>query len=194
LQVQLFAGHDTSVSALTNLCLNLSRHPAVEDRLRQELAALPAVPSPEALEALPQLNAVIHEGLRHASPVAGAFRTALTDIAYEGHRIPKGWTIAVSIAGTHQAAWSEPERFDPDRFLAGRPDPFGFVPFGGGPRLCLGRELALLEMRIVLSRLYRLPRWTLEPNQDLTVTALPFPRPKSGLDVRFLPPDAREPT
>lgn len=187
LQLQLFAGHDTSVCALSNLMLLLSQHPDVLARARAELQPVDDAAPVETLEQLPYLNAVLFEGLRYLPPVAGAFRVALQDLEYEGYRIPKGWTIGLSIAGTHRdAPWTAPDRFDPDRFLdRSRAGQLSFIPFGGGPRLCLGQHLALTEMRLLLSRLLRRYDWQLVAEQDLRYVALPFPRPRSGIDVRF---------
>lgn len=190
---QLFAGHDTTVTVMSNLMLLLARHPDVLARARAEVQAAPltAVFDLDALKRLPLLNAVLNESMRVVTPVVGTFRVALHDVAYKGYRIPKGWTVRLEIAGTHHNAdvWSDPAAFDPDRWLPPREEqkerPFSFIPFGGGPRICLGANFAMAEMRVMLALLLRDYAWELLPDQDLSYNMIPFPRPRSGIVVNF---------
>jgi len=190
---QLFAGHDTTVTVMTNLMLQLAQHPAVWARARQEVADahLPAALDLESVKQLPYLNAVLDESMRYLAPVAGTFRIMLRDMNYKGYRIPKGWTVRLEIAGTHTNPdiWSDPGNFDPDRWSPPREEQkhrqYSFIPFGGGPRLCLGINFAMTEMRVMLALLLRRYTWDLAPDQDLAYSMVPFPRPKGGLCVRF---------
>ncbi len=188
---QLFAGHDTTVTVMTNLMLQLAQRPDVTARARAELdgAGLGAALELESLKRLPYLNAVLDESMRAVTPVIGSFRVMLRDAGYGGYRIPAGWTVRLEIAGTHEnpAAWPDPAQFDPDRFLRDNREqpPHSFIPYGGGPRICLGANFAAAEMRLMLALLLRDYDWTLEPGQDLHFRHIPFPRPRSGVRVRF---------
>lgn len=189
----LFAGHDTTVAALSNLLMLISQHPEVQERVRAEVrqADLPNPLSHTALKGLAYLNQVIHEGLRYIPPIGGAFRITTEDVAYGEYRIPKGWTVMLSPRATHRSApWTEPTRFDPDRWGAERSEQKqagAFIAFGGGPRVCLGTHFALVEMQVVLTVLLQGYRWELAPNQDLTLTLLPTPKPRSGILATFYP-------
>ncbi len=190
---QLFAGHDTTVTVMTNLMLQLAQHPAVLAQARREVcdAGLTDPFDLERLKQLPYMNAVLHESMRYLAPVSGTFRIMLRDMAYKGYRIPQGWTVRLEIAGihTHDQIWSTPFDFDPDRWLPPRQEQenrqHSFIPFGGGPRLCLGVNFAWAEMRVMLALLLRSYTWQVAPDQDLSYVMVPFPRPKQGLRVSF---------
>jgi len=191
-QVQLFAGHDTTVTALSNLMMLLAQNPEVLQSARdeQKSCAHLKVIDLEAIKSMPYLEQVINEGLRLIPPVNGAFRMATEDISYGGYRIPKGWTVLYSPSVTHRILpWTNSTQFDPDRFSSERAEhkqkQFSYIPFGGGPRMCLGRNFALVEMNIIMALLLRGYHWELTPNQDLTLRSLPFPLPKSGVRVTF---------
>lgn len=187
----LFAGHDTTVAALSNLVLLLSQHPAVLARARAEVeqAPLPEPLSLESLKALPYLHQVIHEGLRYIPPIGGAFRVTTQDAAFGGYRIPRGWTVVLSPRLTHRSPpWTDVERFDPDRWgpeRAEQKQAGAFIAFGGGPRICLGTHFALVEMSVVSALLLRGYSWELVPGQDLSFSMIPMPRPRSGILVSF---------
>jgi len=191
---QLFAGHDTTVTVMTNLMLQLAQHPTVLAQARDEVQELAPPSAPldwERLKQAPYMNAVLHESMRFLAPVSGTFRIMLRDMAYKGYRIPQGWTVRLEIAGTHthDQIWSTPFDFDPDRWLPPREEQenrqHSFIPFGGGPRLCLGVNFAWAEMRVMLALLLRDYGWQVTPNQDLSYVMVPFPRPKQGLQVSF---------
>ncbi|MCU0491528.1 MAG: cytochrome P450 [Chloroflexaceae bacterium] len=188
-QLLLFAGHDTTVSALSAMLLLLAQHPKVLAQARAEQSQFaPDEPlTPDQFRRMPYLLAVINESLRYIPPINGAFRVTTQDVAFGGYRIPEGWTIAVSIRGTHRGEpWAEADNFMPERWLADPKPPMGsFIPFGGGPRVCLGTNFALVEMSVVLTLLLRRYTWELEPNQDLSYQLLPTPRTRSGTRVTF---------
>ena len=192
IQGQLFAGHDTTVTATSNLMLLLAQHPEALKKGREEQMEMADTSdlSPDTLKKMPYLNQLINEGLRVIPPVAGAFRVTTEDIVYSGYRIPKGWAVSLGIISAHQSPpWTNPDQFDPERWSPERAEhkqkPFAYIPFGGGPRLCLGQNFALIEMRIMLALLLRHYRWELLPDQDLTFSLFPFPQPKSGIQVHF---------
>lgn len=192
IQLLMFAGHDTTVTAMTNILLHLAEHPEVLAKARAEQDAEQGAPlTLERLRAMPWLDAVISESMRVIPPVGGAFRELTQDVEYGGFRLQKGWTVSMSPGLAHGDAsvWTEPERFDPERWMPERAEhkrhPFAWIPFGGGPRKCLGEHFAVLEMQIVLALLLRGYTWERAPGQDLAMLFFPFPRPKSGLRVRM---------
>jgi retinoid hydroxylase len=189
----LFAGHETLTSAIASFCLLTAQHPEVFDRLRQEQQQL-SISSPLNLEILKEmtyLDRVLKEVLRFVPPVGAGFRNVIETFEFQGYQIPQGWTIQYQIAQTHQdrKIYQDGEKFDPDRFSSDRAEDkqqnFGFVPFGGGLRECLGKEFARLEMKIFASMLVRDYRWELLPEQDLHMVALPTPHPRDGLKIHF---------
>lgn len=190
--LQLFASHDTTLHTLVNLMMLLARDPGQLQRCREEQrgASLEEPLTLEALRELPALHQVMQEGLRLMPPVGGIFRVTTRDVEFGGYRIPEGWTVLLSIIGTHLGEpWTDAERFDPARMAPERAEhkhqPGAFVPFGGGARVCIGQHFAMAEMGVILSLLLRGYDWELEPGQDLSLVPLPFPHPRSGLQVRF---------
>lgn len=196
LHLLLFAGHDTTVTSITNAMYHLALAPAAMARAQAEQDALrERAYAPECLRAMPWLSAVIKESMRLIPPAAGSFRVMLEDAEYAGYTIPRGWRVAVGPRGAHREAanWPEPERFDPERFLREPDDrpPFAYIPFGGGPRMCIGQHFAMLEMHVVLAMLLRAFSWTLAPGQDPKFREIPLPRQRSGTVVELRPrPDA----
>ncbi len=188
LQVQLFAGHDTTVTALTWLLLLLAQHPEVLERCREEQRGVGAPLTLESLKAMPYLHQVLQESLRLIPPVGGVFREALQDVSFKGYRIPKGWTVVLSLGGTHQGPpWTEPDRFVPERMgpeRAEQKQPGTWIPFGGGPRVCLGQHFAMVSMAVTLSLLLKGYDWSLAPGQDVSLTPFPLPHPRDGLLMR----------
>lgn len=191
--VLLFAGHETLTSSLTSFALLVAQHPAVLDRLRDEQAAFdPDRPLTVAdLDSMTYLDWTLREVLRLIPPVGGGFRRTIAPTEYGGYQIPAGWSVLYQINRTHEdpSLYNQPERFDPDRWNPDRPDSpdqvFGYIPFGGGPRECLGKEFARLELRLLAARLLQRYDWQLLPDQDLSLRLVPTPRPRDGLRVRF---------
>ena len=188
----LFAGYETTASSLTLLVLLLLQHPATPLWLQDEIDTVPWPPTGaglEALETLPRLNAVIKEVLRLVPPVGGFFRRAIAPVHLGPYTIAAGRVIQVDITATQHdgQVFADPETFRPERHLEGPAPGTGYVPFGMGPRVCLGKPLAELEMRLLTVRLLQTLRFSLVPDQDLTLDTIPTPRPRSGLLVRAAP-------
>ncbi|HAN46025.1 MAG TPA: cytochrome P450 [Cyanobacteria bacterium UBA8156] len=187
-QLLLFAGHETLTSAIAGFCLLLAQHPAVKAKARAEQQAIGGDITPETLKEMAYLEAVIQETLRCIPPVGGGFRETLADCTWQDYTIPKGWTVLYHIATTHTLPdlYPHPGAFDPDRFLVEkRPKPFGYVPFGGGLRECLGKEFARLEMKAFGAHLLRHYEWELPPDGDSTLILNPTPHPKDNLRIHF---------
>ncbi len=189
----LFAGHETLISALTSFCLLLAQHPAVLAKVRAEQASLAqdGALNLDSLKQMTYLEQVLKEVLRLVPPVGGGFRKVIQNCEFSGYLIPEGWTVLYQVGQTHQdpEIYPQPQQFDPDRFnpehSADKTKPFGYIPFGGGMRECLGREFAKLEMKIFGALLVRNYTWELLPNQDLSLTVTPTPHPRDGLKVSF---------
>lgn len=139
------------------------------------------------------LEQVSQEVLRLIPPVGGGFREVLADCEFGGHLFPKGWNVIYQIRQIHQREdlYPNPNCFDPDRFSPERQEDkaktFGYVPFGGGLRECLGKEFARLEMKIFAALLCRHYDWALLPEQSLEMITVPTPHPRDGLQVKFKP-------
>ena len=189
----LFAGHETLTSALASFCLLMCQHPDALEKIRQEQQKFDdSVPlTTEELKQMNYLEQVLKEVLRLIPPVGGGFRQVIEDCQFQGYHIPQGWNVQYPIRTTHQDAtlYPNPKQFDPQRFasenVADKQPLFGYVPFGGGLRECLGKEFAKLEMKIFAAMLVRRCQWKLLPNQDLTLIAIPTPHPRDGLQVKF---------
>ncbi|NKB17018.1 MAG: cytochrome P450 [Pseudanabaena sp. CRU_2_10] len=189
----LFAGHETLTSAIASFCLLLAQHPQVMARAREEQQKLPRS-QPLSLDDLKQmtyLDAVLKEVLRILPPVGGGFRETLQNCEFNGYQIPKGWTVLYQITQTHklEELYPAPQNFDPERFApenaADKQKLFGYVPFGGGLRECLGKEFARLEMKVFAAMLLRDYDWELLPDQDLSMAPIPTPHPRNLLKVKF---------
>lgn len=157
----LFAGHDTTATTLTYALWVLGRDHVIQNRVAEEADAATDRPLQVAdLAALPYTVRVIHESLRRCPPAAGVARMAMRDVVVDGFRVPAGTNVAVGIYALHHdpRLWDDPQRFDPDRFTrersAGR-DRWQYLPFGGGPRTCIGDHFAMLEATLALASIVR---------------------------------------
>lgn len=149
LRTLLAAGHETTASSLTWALYHLHRDGAVRERVRGELADCS---TPSEIAALPYLGAVIKEVLRMHPPVPIVLRRLTAPLTVAGTTHSPGRVVGVALYALHfnPDIWSEPHRFDPDRFLAHRPTPFDYAPFGGGYRRCIGAAFASSELAVAL--------------------------------------------
>jgi cytochrome P450 len=187
----LFAGYETTASALSCLLLTLLQHPAELDWLREELDVLPWPPeegeagsATDALRA-PRLDAVVKEVMRLTPPVGGFFRRTLEPIALAGVLVPADRVVQVSMAASqrHGADTEDLAIFRPQRHLDDDTT-VTLLPYGGGERVCLGKALAELEIRLLAVGLLKQVTLALEADQDLTLRVIPSPSPTDGLLVR----------
>lgn len=194
----LFAGHETLTSAVASFCLLVAQHPEVMHNIRAEQAQFESG-EPLTLDALKQmtyLDQVLREVMRLVPPVGGGFREVLKPCQIGGYQIPQGWMVLYQINSTQQdpQLYPNPEAFDPERFSLEQMQQqsierqkYGYLPFGGGIRECLGKEFARLEMKIFAAHLARGYTWELLPNQNLEMITVPTPHPQDGLRVTFRP-------
>ena len=177
------AGHDTSTALLAWTLYLAGRHAQVQPALAAEAGSLPVEtpPSPEQVEGLVFFKQVIDETLRLYPPIHVGNRVAGADLAVCGYAIPPGERVMVSYYSTQhdETHWPDPERFDPQRFGLGKQHtPYSYLPFGGGPRNCLGANFAQVEAKVVLGRLFQRYAVTLtRPRVHLHMGATLEPRP-----------------
>jgi cytochrome P450 len=186
-----FAGHTTMAAALAWIWLLLDQHPAVVDRVQEEVCQVRGedLGTAPALRAFPYTRLVIAEALRLYPPTWVTARTPMEAVELGGYALPAGAVLLLSpyTMHRHPAFWEAPEHYEPERFqrerALGRPR-YAYFPFGGGPRLCLGRGLALPALQVMvalMARTYRLrlvpgppvyplPALTLRPSRALWCT------------------------
>jgi cytochrome P450 len=186
----LLAGQETTSLAMTWIWYLLSQHPAAQARLEQEIdAALGGrAPGFADLANLPYARMVIDEALRLYPPAWGFSRQALSDDELGGFQLPRGWLAFVVPFVLHRlpALWPDPETFDPDRFSAERSadrPKFAYIPFGAGPRQCIGNQFALMEAQVIVATLAQRYRMHLVPQQKVEVWPLITLRPRYGMNM-----------
>jgi cytochrome P450 len=157
----MLAGHDTTSTTLTYALWSLGHHRDIQERVRAEVAALgERALTPEDVPGLGLTVRVLHEALRLCPPAAGTMRAPTRDIVVDGHRVEAETMALVSFYALHRdpALWEDPLRFDPDRFLPERSkgrSRWQYLPFGGGPRSCIGDHFAMLEATLALATIVR---------------------------------------
>jgi cytochrome P450 family 110 len=163
LRTLLFAGHETTAIALCWAVDAVGRHPAVAERLTEELASLPShdhgpgSAGAERLAKLPYLEAVCNESLRLYPIITENLRGLHEPLELGGYPLRPPTAVSASIIGIHMnpEIYPEPEAFRPERFLGRKYGPHEFLPFGGGHRRCIGAAFASFELQIVLGTLLR---------------------------------------
>jgi cytochrome P450 len=188
------AGHETTASLLGWTWYLLAQNPAIEAGLRLEQQDLLAgrTPDHEDLRKLDTTRKVLEEALRMYPPAWMFARHAVNDDIVNGYQIPAGATIFLSPYVTHHLpeVWEEPERFDPERFrpenMEQRPR-FAYFPFGGGPRLCIGNNFALMEAPLLLTMIMQNFRFEMIPDQTFELKPVASLRPQPSLWMRVLP-------
>ena len=150
----IVAGHETTALTLSWALYLLAWAPEIQDRVREEITAAGPLTA-ESLSAMPLLRCVVDETLRLYPPAGLVSRTAQEADVLCGRDIAPGDTVMIPIYALHRhhALWRDPDAFDPDRFAGPRPDRYGYLPFGDGPRICIGASFAIQEAMIVLATL-----------------------------------------
>ena len=191
----MFAGHDTSTSTLTFLAYELARHPHVTARLQDEQDRVLAGRTPTAEELageLPYLDMVLDETLRLYPPAWIGPRRAIRDFEFAGHQVPAGAHVNYCSWASHRLpeVFPEPEAFIPERFTRERKAalPQGaYVPFGAGPRICIGKRFGQMEVKLVATMLLQRLRLENLPGRTMTVRQMPTLSPDGGLGMRVRP-------
>lgn len=186
------AGHETSANALSWIFYLLAQHPEIVHRLQKELAMVLG-DRPLSFADLPQLvytSQVIEEGMRLYPPAWVTDRMAIADDEVNGVSIPKDYMAVLVIYALHHDPkyWPEPESFNPDRFDPEKKKqqvPYTYLPFGGGPRLCIGNNFAMMEMQMVLAYFLRKYGLSLVLGQQVEMLPLVTLRPKNGIQIYF---------
>jgi cytochrome P450 len=163
----MMAAHDTTTTTITTMAYHLAANPEWQDRCREESERIGDGPLDiEALDKLETYNLVVNESLRMMTPLPFNYRRAVRDIELLGFHIPAGTDVVTWPSMNHRLPelWTEPERFDPDRFADPRSEHkrhrYAFSPFGGGAHKCIGMVFGQLEIKTVMHRLLR--RYRLE--------------------------------
>ena len=174
----ILAGHDTTSTTLSYSLWALGRHPEIQDRVFEEVSALGGRPlTPDDVPRLGHTVRVLHEALRLCPPAAGTPRLLKKDLVVDGYRLEAGTIAVVSFYAMHRnpELWDDPLTFDPDRFLPERSQGrsrWQYLPFGGGPRSCIGDHFAMLEATLALATIIRAAR--IESLNEAFPLATPF--------------------
>jgi cytochrome P450 len=188
----LVAGHETSSNALSWVLYLLSTHPECLERVRQEFHSVLG-DAPLSFGDVPKFEfatQVILEALRLYPPFWMIDRMAVADDRVGDLAIPRGSTVIVFVHGAHHAQcyWPNPENFDPERFAKANEKlhtPFTHLPFGAGPRGCIGGNYAMLQILMILSELLRRYDLQLTPGQTIEPRPMVILRPKNGIRMNF---------
>lgn len=187
------AGHETTANAMTWALYLLSQSPEWRARAEAEADAELNAGLPATLAGrMPVIRAVVEEAMRLYPPAAILSREAIADDEIAGQKIPAGTIVMVApfLLHRHRTLWRDPDLFDPERFFGAnrdRIDRFAYIPFGAGPRVCIGMAFAMQEMAIVLAHLLHAFRFDLargarvRPIQRVTL------RPDGGMPMTLTP-------
>ncbi|XP_056173642.1 beta-amyrin 28-monooxygenase-like [Syzygium oleosum] len=190
----LIASHDTTSTSITVIVNYLASLPHIYEKVYTEQMEIAKLKAPgellnwEDIQKMKYSWNVACESMRLTPPAQGAFREAITDFTFAGYTIPKGWKTFWTVYTTHKNPkyFPDPEKFDPSRFEGTGPAPFTYVPFGGGPRMCPGKEYARLEILVFIHNLvtkFKLKK--VIPDEKIIYN--PSPVPANGLRIRLQP-------
>ncbi len=186
------AGHETTANALSWSLYLLSQAPDVRERIEREVDAVlgERAIAPDDLSRLVFTRAVIDEAIRLYPPVPFMSRAAIAEDRIGNLKIPKASLVAIApwVLHRHRRLWEAPEAFDPDRFMPDRRgaiDRFAYLPFGAGPRVCIGASFALQEAVVVLASVVRAARLELADGHEVRPLHRVTLRPQGGLPMRL---------
>ncbi|KAL9253930.1 Cytokinin hydroxylase-like protein [Drosera capensis] len=187
-----FAGHETTALLLTWTVMLLASNPVWQDKVREEVAQV-CNGSPPCVNHLPRLsslNLVINESLRLYPPATVLPRMAFEDIKLGDLLIPKGLSIWIPVLAIHHSKelWGDDaNEFNPQRFASKAFMPGRFIPFGAGPRNCIGQAFAMLEAKIILATLVSRFRFSISDNYQHAPVVILTIKPKYGVQIRLEP-------
>lgn len=183
------AGHETTANTTTWTLYLLSEQPELQQRVAEEAgAALSAGIDAGLPDRLPLLRSILEESLRLYPPVPRFDREAVAADMLGEHEVQPGDLVSIWpwIIHRHRRLWDQPDVFDPERFAAGRKDErhrFQYIPFGGGPRTCVGARLAMAEALTILAIWLSRWRFAPAPGRHVQVSGMVTLRPKGGLPL-----------
>jgi cytochrome P450 len=185
------AGHETTALALTWALYLISNHRPTEERLLEEIGAVAgdAPIAAEHIERLTFTKQVVQEAMRLFPPVAILPRAAEVDTVIGDIRVKAGTTLLIPIYALHRhrTLWKDPDRFDPDRFgteNASARHRFAYLPFGGGPRICIGMSFAMIEATAMLATFIRGARFLHDPTHQIRPLVRITMRPQGGMPMQ----------
>lgn len=188
----LVAGNETSTTAATWAFYIMSKYPDCVDRIREEIEQVfgEEEVSYSKLHSLKYTIAVLDEAMRLYPPFWMIDREAQEDDEFKGMKIPKGTTVIPYIYGAHHNAayWKDPEKFDPMRFFdesSEKIHPFAHIPFGGGPRVCIGQNMAKMQILLVMSAIVRKYDFHLVDKKDIHLHAMMLLKPDGPVNMKF---------
>ncbi|WP_165960292.1 cytochrome P450 [Actinocrispum wychmicini] len=193
LLTMLHAGQHTVASSIAFTLYLLSTHQDIQDQVHAELARLGGrPPGPDDLSALPFLHQVFYEVMRLYPPAWGGVREALDDDELGGHPIPAGTPLVFSqyVTHRHPEFWPEANKFEPGRFTEDASKArhrYAYFPFGGGPHLCIGQDMALVELSTVVAMVVQRFRLSLAPGATVKPKALLDLVPANGVPLVLRP-------
>ncbi|WP_433496283.1 cytochrome P450 [Sphaerimonospora sp. CA-214678] len=198
----LLAGHETTASTLSWSFFLIDRHPEVWERLHAEAVEVlgDRLPGYDDLRRLSYTTMVVQEAMRLYPPVWILPRQAQADDEVGGYHVPAGADVLVCpyTLHRHPAFWDDPEAFAPERFDAERPagrHRYSYIPFGAGPRVCVGSNLGMMEAVFVIAMVARELRLVLEPGRTVVPEPMLSLRARGGMPmaVRARPPERPRP-
>jgi cytochrome P450 len=184
------AGHETTALALTWTFYLLGLYPAAEQRVLEEIERVTGGEPLQAahVDQLAYTRQVLEESMRLYPPVALMARRTLREVRLDGRVLAAGTPTFVPIYAIHrhELLWDEPDRFDPERFGPGHArDRYAYLPFGSGPRICIGMGFALTEAAVILAALLRSFRLALRPGHRPRMQLRVTLRPAGGMPMRL---------
>ncbi|KAF3777048.1 Cytochrome P450 734A1 [Nymphaea thermarum] len=192
-----FAGKQTTSNMLTWTTVLLAMHPDWQEAARAEVlqhCGSRAVPTKDSIHKLKTINMILNESLRLYPPAVAAIRRAKSDAMLGGYRIPAGTELLIPILAVHHdpRLWgNDATEFNPGRFADGvaraAKHPMAFLPFGLGPRTCVGQNLALLQAKIVLAVILQRFSFRLSPSYRHSPSVLMLLYPQHGAPISFKP-------
>ncbi|KAJ8763018.1 hypothetical protein K2173_023223 [Erythroxylum novogranatense] len=191
----VFAAHDTTSFAIAMTFKMLAQHPECLALLLEEHAEIKKKKRVDddnylTLEEVKKMKytwQVARESMRLFPPIFGSFRKAIEDIEFEGFTIPRGWKVLWTTYGTHydEEYFKDPLSFNPGRFEEAIP-PYVYLPFGGGPRVCAGYQMAKLNILIFVHYVVTRYDWSLlYPDEQIIMDPLPIP--SRGMPIKVSP-------
>lgn len=186
------AGHETTANALSWSIYLLSNVPDVQERARAEAIAALDGEAATLPERLPYLRQVVDEALRLYPPAPRFDRQAVAEDDLMGERVKPGDIVSIWpwLIHRHKKLWDNPDAFDPDRFAPGteaKRHRFQYIPFGGGPRICVGARFAVVEALVILAHWLANRRFTPVEDHKIELYGAVTLRPRGGLPVNIAP-------